>query len=259
MAGEINAGLEPEKPKGHIKSVWGILIVVIAVIIIGGGVFAWYLLTSTKGIDGIKISKTSTSLSPSTSAETATKLTKTTNDWFEFSYPAGWHVFKDFGAFDSGSGGAGTIYSSKTYIGKGPIVFYPTEMMPSEMRIFDYQPDPNNNPSAFKPLATVINETKAGMKVLSEEKTTINNIEITKILGRYENMEVGPENYDELTYLFGYTEPQNNINHVVEFKSTVWELNAGKQFEEVKSIMEEMIKAFKLRTSFAPLNEIMNR
>mgnify|MGYP001581073014 FL=1 len=72
-------------------------------------------------------------------------------------------------------------------------------------------------------------------------------------------MELGPQNYNELTYLFGYTEPQNNINHVVEFKSTVWESNADKQFEEVKSIMEEMIKTFKLRTSFAPLDEIMNR
>ena len=256
---EKNQNIDGLAPKGYIKSVWGILIVLIVVIIIGGGIFAWYYLTAIKGINAFKISKTSTSSSPSASADTTTKLTKTTNDWFEFSYPTGWHVFKDFGAFDSGSGGAGTIYSSKTYIGKGPIVFYPTEMMPSEMRIFDYQPDPNNNPSAFKSLAAVINETKAGMKVLSEEKTTINNIEITKILGRYENMEVGPENYDELTYLFGYTESQNNINHVVEFKSTVWESNAGKQFGEVKSIMEEMIKTFKLRTSFAPLNEIMNR
>lgn len=246
-------------PKGHIKSGWGILIVVIVVIIIGGGIGAWYYLTAVKGIDAIKISKTATSPSTSPSSTATVKLTKTTNDWFEFSYPAGWNVFKDFGAFDSGSGGAGTIFSSKTYIGKGPIVFYPTEMMPSEMRIFDYAPDPNNNPSVFKNLETYIAETKQGMKVESGEKKTINNIEITKILGRYENMEVGPENYDELTYLFGYTEPQNNINHVVEFKSTVWESNTENKFDEVKSIMEEMIKTFKLRTSFAPLNEIMNR
>ena len=245
-------------PKGHIKSGWGIMIIIMVVIIIGGGIFAWYYLTAVKGIDAIKISKTTSSPSSSPSS-TAVKLTKTTNDWFEFSYPAGWHVFKDFGAFDSGSGGTGTIFSSKTYIGKGPIVFYPTEMMPSEMRIFDYQPDPNNNPSAFKNLAAWISETKQGMKVGSEETKTINNIEVTKILGKYENMELGPENYNELTYLFGYTEPQNNINHVVEFKSTVWESNADKQFEEVKSIMEEMIKTFKLRTSFAPLDEIMNR
>ena len=108
------------RPKNHIKIIWGILIIVIVVIIIGGGIFVWYYLTAIKGIDAIKISKTSTSPIASSSPTATVKLTKTTNDWFEFSYPTGWHVFKDFGAFDTGSGGAGTIYSSKTYNGKGP-------------------------------------------------------------------------------------------------------------------------------------------
>jgi hypothetical protein len=259
MEEKIDAGMPQEKPKGQKIIVW--VIIIVLVLLIGGGILTWYFLIKIKGNIATITSLTpspSTSAGPSASTGSV-KLTPTTNDWFEFSYPTGWNVFKDFGAFDSGSGGIGTIYSSKTYIGKGPIVFYPSEGFPSEMSIFDYMPDPNNNPSAFKSLAMVINETKAGMKVLSEEKTTINNIEITKLLGRYENMEIGPENYDELTYLFGYTEPQNNINHVVEFKSTVWESNADNQFTEVKSIMEEMIKTFQLRTSFAPLNEIMNR
>lgn len=91
-------------PRGHIRSGWGIMIIIIVVIIIGGGIGIWYYLTAIKGIDAIKISKNSTSSSPSASTAESPQAAKTKTytstsnciQKFSFEYPNDWTLVKDF-------------------------------------------------------------------------------------------------------------------------------------------------------------------
>ena len=86
MVEEINAGMEPEKPKG-ISTVWAIVIIVVIAILIGGGIWYWYYKTAVNDTTNVNIPEktASTSASASTSALPSTSETDETANWKTYS------------------------------------------------------------------------------------------------------------------------------------------------------------------------------
>ncbi|MCX6811270.1 MAG: hypothetical protein NT039_01050 [Candidatus Berkelbacteria bacterium] len=80
MAEEINADMEPGKPGGQIRGIWAILIIVVAAMLVGGGVWYWFYKTTvqdTGNLNTVKLSSSpsasaSSSVSPSTSSSSET-------------------------------------------------------------------------------------------------------------------------------------------------------------------------------------------
>ena len=97
-------GIEPEKPKGYIRGIWAITIILVAAILVGGGIWYYFYKTTmqdTGNLNTVKVSpsastSTSTSVSPSASASAETAGWKTyDSDYMTFKYPSTWKVTKD--------------------------------------------------------------------------------------------------------------------------------------------------------------------
>jgi hypothetical protein len=94
--------MEPEKPKGHIRGIWAITIIVALAMIIGGVI--WYLVIKNNVPEtNVSLTQVSPSTSPSTSASTSaspstsgsseTASWKTyTSEFMSFKYPTDWQI-----------------------------------------------------------------------------------------------------------------------------------------------------------------------
>jgi len=117
MAEEIKAGPGPEGPKGHIRAIWAITIIVVLAILVGGGVWYWFYKTAVQDDATTNTTKSSPSASSSASALPATTQSnakyKTFSDKihvdFSFEYPESLFAFGNI----SGEGYQGTVYILK--------------------------------------------------------------------------------------------------------------------------------------------------
>ena len=99
-------GLEPDKPKGHIRAVWAITLILAFAIVIGGGVY--FILWYSPWGENVMVNKSTTtptpsssarlSGSPSSSSRSTTKYKTYTNSAYKFSfeYPENLYVYPDF-------------------------------------------------------------------------------------------------------------------------------------------------------------------
>ncbi|TSC92299.1 MAG: hypothetical protein CEN92_27 [Candidatus Berkelbacteria bacterium Licking1014_96] len=96
----------PEKPKGHIRGIWTVLIIAAIAILVGGGVWYWYYKTTVQDDASTNTAKTSISPSasasaspstlPSTSGTDETTSWKTyDSDYMTFKYPTTWKVVQN--------------------------------------------------------------------------------------------------------------------------------------------------------------------
>ncbi len=90
-------GLTPEKPRGHIRGIWAITIIVVIAILVGGGVWYWYYRTTVQDTGNLNTAKISPSASPTPSGSaSASPSTSTSISWktytnntykYSFEYP----------------------------------------------------------------------------------------------------------------------------------------------------------------------------
>ncbi len=103
---EENQNVDGLTPRGHIKSGWGIMIILTVVIIIGGGISAWYYLIEIKGIE-IASPSASTSESPQTAKTKTYTSTSACIGKFSFEYPSDWTIYNDYSVVGQENGGEG--------------------------------------------------------------------------------------------------------------------------------------------------------
>ncbi|TSC90642.1 MAG: hypothetical protein CEN92_431 [Candidatus Berkelbacteria bacterium Licking1014_96] len=96
-------GLEPDKPKGHIRAVWALTLILAFAIVIGGGVY--FILWCSPWGENVSVNKSTTtstlssSVSPSGSPINSPKLsyqtyTESSRSSFSFEYPKDWQILK---------------------------------------------------------------------------------------------------------------------------------------------------------------------
>lgn len=82
MAEPINAGMGPEKPKGQIRGIWAITIIIVIAMLVGGAVWYWYYKGGVQDTGNVSfVIKPSESPSTSASASPSTSGTDETAGW----------------------------------------------------------------------------------------------------------------------------------------------------------------------------------